>query len=133
MKSQGFAICIHADMTPLKASLSDDQLSHAIFLLERVLNSLATIYPEMFTGGKNVGNEGGKVSSEVPVNNAASDTTDYAVKMRGLSTMSAQSHEQSSQRKQSSTGSAETEDPLKLGNDAKIEGLYGEICLLRLD
>ena len=57
-----------------------------------------------------------------PIPAAASSETDYAVKMRGISSMSTQSHDQSSQRKPSSTGSVETEDPLKLGSDAKIEG-----------
>ena len=124
IKSPGFAICIHADMTPLKASLSDEQLAHTITFLERVLNFAATIHPQMFMGGNaNTGSEQhvntGPAAAAVA---AATSETDYAVKMRGLSNMSTQSHEQSSQRKPSSTGSVETEDPLKLGSDAKIEG-----------
>ena len=126
VKSQGFAVCIHADMTPLKASLSDEQLAHVIILLERVLNSMAIMYPEMFADGDggNQGKDVTAVQAATAAAAAAASETDYAVKMRGLSTTSTISHEQSSHRKQSSTGSAspETEDPLKLGSDAKLEG-----------
>ena len=117
----GFAVCIHADMTPLRASLSDDQLAHTVTILERILNYAATIHPQLFGGEEENSVKTG--SDQHPTKPEVASETDYAVKMRGLSTMSSQSHEQSSQRKQSSTGSAETEaDPLKLGSDAKIEG-----------
>ena len=98
VKSQGFAVCIHADMTPLKASLSDEQLAHVIILLERVLNSMAIMYPEMFAdgdGGGNQGNDVTAVQAATAAAAAAASETDYAVKMRGLSTTSTISHEQS--------------------------------------
>ena len=59
IKSPGFAVCIHADMTPLRASLSDEQLAHTVIFLERVLNFAATIHPQIFIGdnGNNAEND----------------------------------------------------------------------------
>ena len=84
-------------MTPLKASLSDEQLAHVIILLERVLNSMAIMYPEMFADGDVCDNQGKDVTAvqAATAAAAAASETDYAVKMRGLSTTSTISHEQS--------------------------------------
>lgn len=109
-KNDGFAVCVHADMTPLKVHIHDDQLSHLISLAERLLHSSSILCPHWFESQQDPQNFEHLSSSSVTEKS-------YAVKMRGHSTISSYSND-----KKPSLSDEFFDEELKLGSEAKAEG-----------
>ena len=121
IKTEGFGLCLHADMSPLRVWISEEQLSYGVSLTERVLQFAASIFPHLWTETNQVSDLSTPIGGAVTV---TSGEADYVVKMRGVSNMSSvpsQLERPGSFRKEtgSAASSEKSRESMKLASDAK--------------
>ncbi len=108
-KDKGVGLCIHADMSPLKAQVTHDQLQQVVAVLERILH--------LQSPGRRQQQQQ-KTRMMTPVVDSSTSEPRHVVKMRGQSSVSNFSYDQSSQKRPSLS----EDDHIKLGSEGRLEG-----------